>query len=460
MAQSNSTAKTAGISRAENRLTDTTLRKAKLPPAGKLPINDGGGIRGILTEAAGRRVARLSFHFQITGKSHELYLGTWPDTPLAEMRAKRDKARALSRQGINPIEAAKEEKAAAERARAEEEAARAMEQARLTVRDAFEKWDTLHLSKAYKDGGAEVRRYFMVAILPKLGEVPIEDLTRGQVASLVDTALERDKPSAAKHLLANFRQFLRWCVTRGYINADPSAALAKASIKTNGPRERVLSEQEVMTLPAILPAAGLPKWAPPAIWLILATACRVGELTNSRWEHFDLEKREWYIPPPNSKNGKAHIVDLSDFALARLAELDALRTGPWLVNGRATAGEIRPIATTALAKALADRQKAPDAPVFKNRTIEHPQALILPGGRWTPHDLRRSAATFMQSLGVLPAIIERCLNHQEANRLVKVYQRHDYRPERRDAFDRLGHHLEELAKGQPGKVVAMRLRAA
>ena len=64
MAETNSTPK-PGISRTENRLTDTALRKTKLPDTGKMPINDGGGIRGILTEAGGRRVARLSFFFKV-----------------------------------------------------------------------------------------------------------------------------------------------------------------------------------------------------------------------------------------------------------------------------------------------------------------------------------------------------------------------------------------------------------
>ncbi|MFZ1538443.1 MAG: hypothetical protein WAT23_13795 [Chromatiaceae bacterium] len=40
--------------------------------------------------------------------------------------------------------------------------------------------------------------------------------------------------------------------------------------------------------------------------------------------------------------------------------------------------------------------------------------------------------------------------------MVQVYQRHDYRAERRDAFNRLGHHLERLAGGEEGNVVALK----
>ena len=430
----------------ENKLTDTALRRLKLPEGGKLLVSDGGELRADLLEAGGRRVARFSYRFQIDGTRREMRLGTWPDVSLADLRAKRDQARALVREGIDPRAAAREEKAK-------------IEIKAVTVKDVFEQWEILHLKRAYKDGGIEVRRYFEKDILPHIGALPIENLHRRHVAELVDKVLARGAPVAAKMLLSNFRQLTRWALARGYLEADPTAALSKASIKTNGPRERVLSEAEVRTLPAILPQAGLPPWAPPAIWLILATACRVGELLSSRWDDFDLARREWTIPAPHSKNAKAHVIDLSDFALAQLEELARLRTGPWLITGRLIpqeGEEPKPIVINALAKALADRQKAPDAPIFKNRSITHPRALILPGGNWTPHDLRRTAATFMQGLGVLPAVIEKCLNHTEANRMVQVYQRHDYRAERRDAFNRLGHHLASLQQGEATRVVALR----
>ena len=376
------------ITRGENKLTDTTLTRIKLPEGGKLAVSDGGELRGDLLMAGNRRVCRFTYRFQVHGKRAEMRLGTWPDISLAELRAKRNKARELVRQGIDPREAAREEKAAAERAKAAEDAARAeaaaQAAARLTVGKTFEKWEALHLKRAYKDGGAEVRRYFEKDVLPILGEIAIEDLTRRQIAAVVDTALERGAPRTAQMLLVYLRQLCRWSLARGYLDTDPSAALAKAGIKTNGPRERILSDDEVKALPKLLPQAGLPKWAPPTIWLLLATAARVGELLHSRWDDFDLEKREWLIPATNSKNGRAHIIDLSDFALARLAELNELRTGPWLIAGRDPGkdfqGEPRPIDDKALTRILKDRQRPEGFVPLKNRTAEHPRALVLPGG--------------------------------------------------------------------------------
>lgn len=451
MATANSTTRPRA-SGGENKLTDTALKRLKLPESGKLLVSDGGELRADLLEAGGRRVARFSYRFQIDHKRAEMRLGTWPDVSLADVRAKRDQARALVRQGKDPREIAREEKAAGERIKAETAA-------KLTLKGAFEKWEVLHLKRAYKDQGVETRRIFEKDVFPTLGNLALENLTRRHIATCVDTALERGAPRSAQMLLVYLRQLCRWSVTRGYLENDPSAAFAKSSIKTNGPRERVLSATEVRTLSALLPAAGLPPWASPAIWLILATACRVGELLSASWAEFDLERREWLIPAEHTKNNRAHVVDLSPFALEQLAHLAKLRTGPWLVSGRLIAkpGETpKPIDDKALTRLLKDRQRAEGDLPLQNRTTTHPQSLILPGGNWTPHDLRRSSATMMQGLGVLPAVIEKCLNHTEANRMVQVYQRHDYRAERRDAFNRLGHHLERMAGGEEGNVIALK----
>ena len=47
--------------------------------------------------------------------------------------------------------------------------------------------------------------------------------------------------------------------------------------------------------------------------------------------------------------------------------------------------------------------------------------LALIGGRWGPHDLRRTGATMMVMLGVLPEVAERCLNHTEQNRVKRIH---------------------------------------
>jgi integrase len=432
------------MKRGENKLTDTGLRRMRLTD-GKALALDGGGLRALVSEAGGRRVARFSFRFRLNGSRIDMRLGTWPDKSLAELREQRDKARESVRAGIDPRAAVREEKAAQTRRAAEECAKEAEANARLTVKGMFEKWDRLHLRRAYKDDGAEPRRYFEKDILPLVGSLPAEELTRAHIARVVDTELERGAPRAAALALTYLRQLSRWGHARGYLREDPTTAFQKSSIPTNGPRERTLSDKELLELTQKLPAAGLPAWANSAIWLLLATAARSGELLNARWGHVDLDQGEWHVPPQNTKNGKPHLIHLSRFACTRFEELKLLRQGDWVISGRDPED---PADAKALAHLLKDRQRAAALPgrtePLRKRTLKYAQALVLPGGAWTAHDLRRTAATKMQELGVLPAVIEKCLNHTEPRRVVATYQRAEYVPERRDAFLRLGKHLEGL----------------
>ena len=72
--------------------------------------------------------------------------------------------------------------------------------------------------------------------------------------------------------------------------------------------------------------------------------------------------------------------------------------------------------------------------------------LVLVGGRWSPHDLRRTGATMMVALGVLPEVAERCLNHTEQNRVKRTYQRHSYENEMREAWRLLGERVDLLLR--------------
>jgi integrase len=73
-------------------------------------------------------------------------------------------------------------------------------------------------------------------------------------------------------------------------------------------------------------------------------------------------------------------------------------------------------------------------------------SLILKGGEWTPHDLRRTDATMMGNLGVRPDVIGKCLDHVEQNRLMRIYQRQKLEAEQRAAWKLLGERLELTIK--------------
>ena len=104
-------------------------------------------------------------------------------------------------------------------------------------------------------------------------------------------------------------------------------------------------------------------------------------------------------------------------------------------------------------KQIRDRQmSAMNRKPMKNRSSKA-DALILADGDWVPHDLRRTGATIMQSLGVTPEVIERVLNHTEPDKLKRTYQTYDYAKEKREAWRLLGERLALLTRDDAANVV-------
>jgi len=89
-------------------------------------------------------------------------------------------------------------------------------------------------------------------------------------------------------------------------------------------------------------------------------------------------------------------------------------------------------------------------------------SLLLSGGKWRPHDLRRTAATYMAQLGFSSDVIDECLNHKIQGRSTRIYIRDRRENEQAKAFEALGQDLLFLANGRnsKGKVTYLQLKKA
>ncbi|NQD91265.1 tyrosine-type recombinase/integrase [Pseudomonas sp. CrR25] len=326
----------------------------------------------------------------------------------------------------------------------EEQAQRA---ARKSITELFEHWARVDLINR-KDKGAEVRRMFEKDVLPLLGKMAVADVKKGHITEVTDIMLARGVNRAAKIAFSLMRQMFRFAVDRDLIEYDPSASIRKAKIGGKDvERDRVLSEDEIRLLAIKAPDAGLLPSTEAAIWIALSTCCRIGELLATRWEHVDLKQGTWLIPAENSKNGKPHSISLSPFATLQFMRIKQINSeSAWCYPNTGNSG---PVCSKTVTKQLGDRQRESGKGVMSNRSAKA-QALQLSGGKWTPHDLRRTGATMMTALGVLPEVAERCLNHTEENKVKRIYQRHSYSKEMEDAWHALGKRLEALLEPNPG----------
>lgn len=363
----------------------------------------------------------------------KIVIGSYPELSLEKARKQAIFFREQRASGLDPKLAREEEE--------RQKAITQLEQSSLprTVNDLFIHWQKRDLTKR-KDGGDEVTRAFSKDVLPVIGNFMLIEVRKGHIASILDSIVNRGSNRMANRTLSDLRQMFGFAISRDWIEIDPTARLKKTDFGgKEAPRDRNLSIEEIQELFIKLPKAKLSPKTEYAIWIMLSTLCRVGELSRARWQDLDLIKKTWLIPDEHSKNGKAHLIHLSDFALSYFEKLKSIQTSPlWVFPAERKIDEHIDLKT--MQKQIRDRQRA----VALNGRAKSTQSLLLSGGEWTAHDLRRTGATLMGELGIRPDVIDRCQNHIEANRITKTYQQQQLLEERKNAFDLLGTHLTML----------------
>lgn len=230
---------------------------------------------------------------------------------------------------------------------------------------------------AKKDSGSRLDRALAGVSGRALSSVRRLDLTAAVQA-------QAEYANAATKSLALLKQFTGWAVARGLLELDPLGGVTakRLGLPSYAPRERVLTHAELRALwKRTDPDAQVLKFA-------CLTACRIGEAL--AWQPSQVVGDVWVIP--QTKSGRPHTLPLTPQAAALLP-----------------LPEPRPVYVS-----LAQRQKRL-------------------GVTWTPHDLRRTAATLMRESGVPVHDVEAVLNHAPP-RLVRVYQRHDPMAEKRAAL--------------------------
>jgi integrase len=160
-----------------------------------------------------------------------------------------------------------------------------------------------------------------------------------------------------------------------------------------------------------------------------------------RWQWIDHPAR--LLRLPRTKNSLPHDVPLSDYALRVLNELATARQSDWIIPQ--SISPEKPLRTDTLGSLVRDRQVQEQR--ISGRTKSEAGLFLLPGGTWTAHDLRRTAASRLQELGTEPHLIEAILHHVPS-KLIRTYQTYDDLPARRRALDLLGSTLGGLDQGK------------
>ena len=359
---------------------------------------------------------------------------------------------ALVSQGIDPRELE------ADKRRAKDEATRsAEERARVEADLAFSRMADLWLVHYDAEKGrrpSSVRQAKLVVknyLKPGLGARPMPHISRADLQPILD-AIPVAKKAMRRAVFAYASVLFSWAAGRGDIERNPMIDMAKPPAPKA--RDRVLDDRELVE---IWDAASLMAKLWSAFYRIsILTGQRREEVAALRWGELDRAKLEWVIPADRAKNGAVHIVPLSH---AVIAELDVLAGSEvWPVSGFVlTTTKATPISGFSKAK------KVLDAKVFEQRQIGTGDGLAMePLPAWRLHDLRRTVATGLQRLGIRFEVTEAVLNHVSGAKagVAGIYQRHDWKDEKRAALCAWAAHVERLtAATELNNVIALGARA-
>ena len=272
-------------------------------------------------------------------------------------------------------------------------------------------------------------------ILPAFGTRKAEGIQRADVRELLRRIVDRDAPVKANRTLALTRKMYNWAVSEDLVAANPCLGISAPGKET--PRDRVLSEAELRALFAGLADAPMSPAVRLVLRLLVLTAQRCGEILGARWSEVDLDGGWWTIPAERAKNGLSHRVPLSAEALEVLSEARALHPDRAFVFP-------------------SPRGDRPLSDGSAGLAVRRSRAHFALTGRWTPHDLRRTAASQMTGMGISRLVVAKILNHAEQG-VTAVYDRYSYDRDKREALVAWGARVGVLAGAVEAVVEAVAL---
>ncbi|MCP4394610.1 MAG: integrase arm-type DNA-binding domain-containing protein [Alphaproteobacteria bacterium] len=399
------------------KLTDKACKNAK-PLEKAYKKADGGGMF-LLVKPSGHKYWR--FKYRIHGKEKLLALGVYPETSLLVARNKRDEARKLIKDGIDPAQKKKADK----------------------LDDAINAGNTFEViarewHKVKKDGwtagyGVEVLNRLKNDIFPHIGSHPIRDITAQELLKTIQKIEDRDAKEMARRALQYCSQVFRYAIVTSRADRDISVDL-KGALKPQ--RKSHFAAIDIRFLPQLVRDiesndARLYPQTHLALKLILLTFVRTGELIKAKWDEIDWDNNQWIIPKERMKMRKEHIVPLATQTIEVLKQLQTLAGNrEWIFPSVVT-----------------HKAHISDGTILK--------ALERMGykGQMTGHGFRALAmSSIKEKLHYRHEVVDRQLAHAPKNKVDAAYDRAKFLDERTKMMQEWADYLDAIATN--GKVIA------
>lgn len=391
-------------------LSDTKIKNAK-PQEKAYRLYDE---RGLYLEVSPKGGKWWRFKYRFRGKEKRISLGTYPDTKLAKAREKRDEARTLVSQDIDPSQHKKAHKAA---------------QANLSA-NSFElvalEWHSKKSPTWSQIHADNIMGRLKRDVFPWLGQRPIAEITAPELLQVIRRIEERGAIETAHRVLSNCGEVFRYAIATGRAERDVAADLRGAlqpAIKKH--LAAVTEPKRVGELLRMIDGYQGTLTVRCAFKLAPLVFVRPGELRTAKWEDIDLDNAEWRFTV--SKTKTQHIVPLSGQAVTILKELQPL---------------------TGQREYVFPGARSPKRPMSNNAILSAMRRMEIGKDEMSGHGFRAMARTILDEvLEVRPDIIEHQLAHQVRDPLGRAYNRTAHLPERRKMMQEWADYLDKLKAG-------------
>ncbi len=391
-------------------LTDTAIRTAK-PSAKPVRMFDGGGLYLELSPAGGK-LWRLKYRFN--GKEKRLALGAYPEISLKDARERREQARKLLANDVDPGENRKVQKAA--------KVERSSNSFEVIAREWFAKnrdtWAPSHSDKIITRLENDV--------FPWIGGTAIAEITAPNVLEVLRRIEKRGTLDTAHRAKGNISQVMGYAIATGRADRDPCPDLRDALPPARESNFASITDPaKVAELLRAMDAFSGTFVVKSALLLSPLLFVRPGELRCAEWAGFDLDKAEWgYFV---SKTKSDHVVPLASQAVAILRELHALTGhGRYVFPGRDPQKAMSEAAVNAALRRMG----------YDTKT------------EITGHGFRAMARTILhEELHQKPEVIEHQLAHRVSDALGTAYNRTKFLRERKAMMQLWADYLGKLKTG-------------
>jgi integrase len=396
-----------------HQLTDKQIKNTKPPASGLVTLHDGGGLE-LRISPADNRTWYHKYYRPITKKRDNKKLGAYPAVSLKVAREMVEENKRLIELGIDPkvndhLEREKLEK-----------------QSRSTLELISREWHQHHveIKNITEDQAVDILRSLELHVFPKIGKLPISDLTVQLVKDALQPAYSAGKLETIRRVCSRLNMVMKYAVNREYVKHNPIAYVDKEFKKPTVKNQPAIPFEQLPELISKVESAEVSRFVYLCFYLSLHTMVRPANAAHAKWSDFDLDNRTWKIPADSMKMGRDFYIPLSKSVLALLEEAKALYgTGEYLFPHSGQPSAVEPMSSQSVNAML------------KRIGYE---------GIHTSHGNRALGATWLTEKTEYPRDwIKAALAHKD-DKEDEAYLRRDYLEHRRDMMEDWSQHIVDV----------------